>query len=401
MRRHEANKHKLSEKFLDKLKPKSKRFLVWDTYQRGLAVRVQPSGEMSYKCIYPFHGRPRWYHIGGVAAIELGDARKLAGRVMFQVAEGKDPAAERKAERGKGTFEELHTRYVEEFAKKKNKSWKQPDALVRRYLMPKWGKLQASTIARADVRAMFASIEAPVLANQVILAASAVFSWAVKQEILTANPCKHVDKNTTGKRARILSDSEVSKFWKAFDTAGLVSSMALKMILLSGQRPGEVAAMRREHIVDGWWQMPGKPVPALGWPGTKNKEDHRVWLSKTALAVLEEFDGDLIFASPHGNPVGKNLSVKMQAICKQLGVTDKVTPHDLRRTFSSAVTRLGFGRDAMNRVTNHKQRGVTDIYDRHSYEVEDQKIMNAVADHLMRLVAGERGNVVAMRIAKK
>ena len=38
---------------------------------------------------------------------------------------------------------------------------------------------------------------------------------------------------------------------------------ALKLILLTGQRPGEVAAMQREHIVDGWWQMPGKPQGRL------------------------------------------------------------------------------------------------------------------------------------------
>ena len=59
-------------------------------------------------------------------------------------------------------------------------------------------------------------------------------------------------------------------------------SMALKMILLTGQRPGEVAHMRSEHIEDGWWTLPGKPVAELGWPGTKNAETHRVWLAAPA-----------------------------------------------------------------------------------------------------------------------
>ncbi len=80
--------------------------MVWDSHQRGLAVVVQPTGHKAWKCVYPFHGRPRWYHIGNAAAIDLADARKLASRVMFKVAEGNDPAAERKAERGKGTFED-------------------------------------------------------------------------------------------------------------------------------------------------------------------------------------------------------------------------------------------------------------------------------------------------------
>ena len=34
--------------------------------------------------------------------------------------------------------------------------------------------------------------------------------------------------------------------------------------------------MRREYIEDGWWTLPGAPVPALRWPGTKNGETHRV-----------------------------------------------------------------------------------------------------------------------------
>ena len=66
------------------------------------------------------------------------------------------------------------------------------------------------------------------------------------------------------------------------------------MVLLTGQRPGEVAHMRTEHIVDGWWELPGAPVPALDWPGTKNGDSHRVWLPKAALAIIEamETEGD-------------------------------------------------------------------------------------------------------------
>ena len=43
--------------------------------------------------------------------------------------------------------------------------------------------------------------------------------------------------------------------------------------------------MQREHIVEGWWQLPGKPQG--NWPGTKNGRDHRVWLSEQAEALIE------------------------------------------------------------------------------------------------------------------
>ena len=108
---------------------------------------------------------------------------------------------------------------------------------------------------------MMVRIEAPIVANQVLASASAIFSWAIRQEILTVNPCKRVDRNPTTDRERVLSDAEVRLLWPRLDPA-------LKLILLTGQRPGEVAAMQREHIVDGWWQMPGKPEG--DWPGTKN-----------------------------------------------------------------------------------------------------------------------------------
>ena len=38
------------------------------------------------------------------------------------------------------------------------------------------------------------------------------------------------------------------------------------------------------------------------------------------------------------------------------------------------ITRLGFGRHAMDRVANHKTRSVTDVYDRHGYAEEDRRI---------------------------
>jgi integrase len=77
----------------------------------------------------------------------------------------------------------------------------------------------------------------------------------------------------------------------------------------------------------------------------------------------------------------------MRNICHKLRI-ERATPHDLRRTFGSTVTALGFGRDAMDRILNHKSGGVSAIYDRYSYESEDQRIMEAVASKIMTLVHG-------------
>jgi integrase len=396
-----ASKRRFTELFIKKLKPEATPYLVWDTLQRGLAIRVQPSGSRAWKCIYSYHGRPRWLHIGDAGAIGLADARTLAAEAMLAVARGKDPAAEKRAERGAGTFAELAERYVEQYAKRNNKSWEQADALVRRYALPRWGKLQAASIARADVKAMMARIEAPILANQALAAVSAIFSWGIKEEILPANPCKLVKRNETKSRQRVLADREVPTFWSAFDDAGLVASSALKMILLTGQRPGEVSNMRREHIVDGWWEMPGLPVPTLGWPGTKNGATHRIWLPAPAQALIAELDDDattgFVFAGERGRPV-RHLDAAMRTICAKLKV-ERATPHDLRRTHGTTITSLGFGREAMNRVQNHKEGGIADVYDRHEYADENKQVMEAVAARILVLAEGQPqiGTVVAFK----
>jgi integrase len=389
-------RRKLTDAFIGSLKAADRLVTIYDAHQRGLAITVQPkSGKKTWKVIYfAPGGRPRWYHLGDADAVGLADARKLASRVMFQVAEGKDPVAERKAERSRGTFEELATQYVEQYAKRKNRSWRQADALVRRHLIPRWGKLQAASVSRSDVKAMMVSIEAPIVANQTLAAASAIFAWAIREETVTANPCQLVERNETKSRERVLSDSEIPKFWTAFDGAGLVASTALKLILLTGQRPGEVRHMRREHIKDGWWEMPGDPVPALNWPGTKNGATHRVWLSESVQALLAELDGE---GSVFG---GVRVDEAMRKICAELGV-ERATPHDLRRTNGTTITALGFGREAMNRVQNHKEGGIASVYDRHGYGDENKRIMEAVAAHFMGLIEGRPADNVIQGAFKR
>jgi integrase len=356
--------------------------MYWDTLQRGLALRVEPSGHLAWKCIYTIPRRgARWYHLGGARAVPLSDARRLAGKIMVQVAEGGDPHADRLALRSRGSFEQVAKRYVEEYAKKKNKSWRQGDTLVRRYLLPRWAMLDIGSIKRADVKAAIAAIEAPILANHVLAAASAVFNWAVRQEIIAANPCSGVERNDTTSRERVLSDSEIVMFWPHLD-------VPLKLVLLTGQRPGEVAHLRQEHVVDGgWWTMPGAPDPKTSWPGTKNAQSHRVWLSEPVRVLLPD-----LLAAPAPT---RQMQKSMRELCTRLEMREKVTPHDLRRTFCSKVTALGFGRDAMNRVTNHKEGGIADVYDRHRYQEENKRIMETVARHIVGIAEGH-GNVVEL-----
>jgi integrase len=225
--------------------------------------------------------------------------------------------------------------------------------------------------------------DAPVLANRVLASASAIFTWATKQELLANNPCRGVERNATVSRERVLSDTEVPLFWRAFGAAG-EPGMALQVLLLTGQRPGEMTHMRYDQITDGWWTLPGAPDAETGWPGTKNGQTHRVWLPQSVQDIITKLNigDDFVFGQP------LDVTATMRSICKQLKVP-RATPHDLRRTHGSTITKLGFGRDAMNRIQNHKEGGISSVYDRYSYENETKRVMEFTAAHLLALTRGD------------
>jgi integrase len=232
------------------------------------------------------------------------------------------------------------------------------------------------------------------LSNQILASASAIFAWAVREEIagIKINPCSGIERNKTNSRERIMLDNEIPKFWAAFDAAG-IEGAALKTILLCGQRPGEVAHIRTEHIEGNWWGMPGDVVPSLEWPGTKNGQSHKVFLPVPVQQIIADMNvTGRVFAEVNTDQMAKI----MRAICKQLGVP-RLTPHDLRRTHGSTITGLGFGRDAMNRIQNHREGGIADVYDQHQYAEENRKIMESVAAKLMVLIEGGPDNVLAFK----
>ena len=142
--------------------------------------------------------------------------------------------------------------------------------------------------------------------------------------------------------------------------------------------------MRYDQIVDGWWTLSGAPDARTQWPGTKNAQTHRVWLPLSVQAIIAGLNigDDFVFGQT------SDVAPTMRDICAQLKVP-RATPHDLRRTHGSTITKLGFGREAMNRIQNHKEGGIADVYDRHEYAEENKRVMEAVASRLFALARGE------------
>jgi integrase len=374
------NRRSLTPLFVSKVRALPKAANYWDTKERGLCLRVQPSpsSHRAFKYVYSYHGRPRWFHLG---QIHLADARRLAAKLRLAVIEGKDPLAERQAERNADTFQQVADRYLEEYAKPRNRSWRKVRYLVERHAFPSWANRPARSISRSDVRGLVARIKSPSLANVVLSSVGAIFAWALRESIIETNPASGIQKHHLRSRERVLSDTELPLLWRVLDGMGSVEARALQAILLTGQRPGEVLRMRAEHVKDDVWCMPGASDPAAGWLGAKNSRNHRVPLPPPVLDAINGSKSGFVF-----DPKGR-LDVAMKKACATAGIADRVTPHDCRRTFGTLVTRLGFGRAAMDRLLNHADHSVGSIYDRYNYASEDRQIMEAVAAHFLRLVA--------------
>ena len=120
-----------------------------------------------------------------------------------------------------------------------------------------------------------------------------------------------------------------------------------------------------------------------------------MWLPQPVRDIIAELGTDAT-----GFVFGEvpNLDAPMRDVCKQLNVP-RATPHDLRRTNGTTIAGLGFGRDAMNRIQNHKEGGIASVYDRHQYADENKRIMEAVAAKILALAEGAEisTNVVSLR----
>ncbi len=258
------NKRKLTDRKVASLKPKARAYTVWDTAQRGLGLRIQPSGHKSWVVVYRHNRKPRWLTF---PLVPVRAAREKAAEVTLAVMRGQDPAPKNHIG-AIAPFSLLAQRYVDEHAKLKNKSWQHASKLVQRYLIPSWGAVthNPDQRERTKVLPLSAKISAPQLANQVRLAASAIFTWCISQDIVQQNPCRGIEGNPAQSRERILSDAEVKMFWQAFAQAGN-AGRALRILLLTGVRPGEVAHMQHHHIKDFWWDRTvclfGKADPPL------------------------------------------------------------------------------------------------------------------------------------------
>jgi integrase len=376
-----------NERSLRALRAAGGRVDYMDLGLRGFGLTVRPTGRKTFFVRYRLRRGEGRITLGDYPGVPLAEARSAAKEVLGRVARGEDPQTERQEKRAARSFGELAQSYIEVHAKRRKRTWEEDERILRRDLLPAWGRLVASEIRRRDVAALVDGIVgrgAPVMANRVRALASKIFAFALEREIVEFNPVAGLPpQGEERSRERVLSEEEIRVLWGAWEAEGSMASGIFRVLLLTGQREAEVRGMRWPDISGAWWTVPPEIV--------KNKLAHRVYLGAESLVVLAALaertgSGEWVFASPRrkGAPV-VSINKAKERFRASTGIMDW-RPHDLRRTAATYMGRLGVSRMAIARVLNHVESGVTAVYDRSTGEHEIEEALRVWGNRLDEIV---------------
>lgn len=393
--------------------PASGRLELVDIRCPGLALRVTPAGVRSWCLRFrdPRTAKTSRSTIGKYPDVTLADARAAAGDLRREVAQGINPVeAKRQARRliAATTFAHLAERYLDEHARRAKRSAAADERNLRLHVLPDWATRPYAEIERRDVIALIERLIGagkPTLANRVQALVSSIYTFAIDADLVSANPCARLRRRgVESKRERVLSDEEIRTFWMHIvrPPVSPLLGMALRLQLLTGVRPGEVAGMRRdelEHFADptraGWF------IPA---ERMKAKRAHYVPLSPLASATVSQAlelvpkDQPFVFASQKavGAIRANALPIAMQRFGEHLPdeaegagtwKEDPPTPHDLRRTAATRLAGLGVSGEDVSAVLAHSAVGVTKAhYDRYDRAREKRYALELWAKALSEIV---------------
>ncbi len=408
--------------------PASGRTEIKDTRCGGLELRITKAGVMSFSFRYrdPDTQAPQRATLGRYPALGLSKARETADAYRKAVAGGLNPSAAKRARAsGAASFGALAERYLAAIKNPQSDYFKRSAAAdernLKKHVLPKWKRLAAPAIKRADVIELIEGLVnagKPTLANRVQSLVSGVFTFGMDEAgLVESNPCHRLRKRgqeNVGRR--VLGDAEIDLFWSGIieRKAARRTGLGLRLGLLTGARVSELAGINRAELSD----IPNPAASTWIVPGTrtKNGRDHLIPLSplarETVLDLLGMIDTGERYLLPtrstkrSGPMRGTALTQAMAFFSGRItGDSDAAktwraeppTPHDLRRTVETRLAALRVPKEIRDRVLNHVSGDVGDKhYNLHDYADEKREALNRWSLAVAAILNPSSGHVVDM-----
>jgi integrase len=403
---------------VDRIAPASKNEFLWDQEVSGFGLKVTPSGGRTYVYQYRVGGRGakvQRFTIGSHGHWTPDQARREAKRLALLVDQGVDPAAEGKRQRQEAVdyaFPAYAERFIETYLKVEWKGGHELAAgLLRREVIPSFRAKTLMQVTRADVAGLLDKMIGRVATRRNAFAVlRRLFSWAVNRGDLNVSPIRDMEPPPAPpSRDRVLTDEELALVWRGSIAAAYPFGPWVRMLILTGQRREEVAALNWSELDrdKAMWTLPATRA--------KNGVVHDVPLSSAALKLLDEIAST---QNPEGQPAiwprkgyvftmnGKQPVTGYSVAKKRLdrlaleaasagaeGFTEAIAPwrfHDLRRTLATGFQRLGVRFEVTEAVLNHlsgSRSGIAGVYQRHHWSDEKRAALDAWAAHVSGLVA--------------
>lgn len=405
------------------VRPTTSRIVYRIKGERGLLLAVYPTGKKTWQVKYQLGNgaarKQRTREIGDVNYVTLAEARAKKSALLAKAARGEDPDSPE-------TFGALFYLWLESHAKRKLATWRDEERRYAMHLAKPLGARLISKIERKDVREIRDVVlekSGPIQSNRVVALFNRVMNWAVDEDRAKFNPAARLSKvGEEKRRERILTNDELARLWLELDrplavdlkNGGLnhadlaateVTRRALKLLVLTGQRRGEVIGMRKDELNlaegDAWWSLPADR--------TKNKLPHRVPLTKMAVAVIREAidasgSSDFVFPSRRtDNAIMPDAVTKsLQRLCRRMiPKIEGLGPHDIRRTVGTTLRKLGVTVEDRSYLFNHvsgaKSKVTSWNYDPGEHDEEKRSAIHKWEQELRRIVGLDSCNVVELK----
>ena len=364
----------------------------------GLRLYLELTGGRAWFFDYKLAGKHRKVRIGDAELITLSNAREHADDLRRKTDRGVDPVVEAKqaavvAAQAAFSFGDMAEKWIS--AHQHLKGLVERERVIRRDVLPILKDIPVDKVTKRDVINLVDGIAgrgAKILADRARAYISAIYGWGNSEDLCENSPAARIRRRGDHKaRERVLDDAELIKFWLAMDDdgCGLSKDMRslLKILLLTGQRRGEVVAMRVAEIDFNkeLWTIPSER--------TKNGRQHTLPLNKQVLVLLAEIVKDRAdYVFPNRNETEQKGHFYPGAVTKGvIRLTRRLemahfSPHDLRRTMATRLGDLGIGGDVIGRILNHTPADVTSRHYNHAkLQTQMQQALQLWADTIDQL----------------